>query len=127
MRNNLSIRLALFFFALFLIQACLKEKAISPESCGAELFSFQSDIQPIIETECALSNCHGENPYAPFQLLSYNQVDSAVRFYNLLRAIRHEGPNPMPRINPLLPEARKLPDSTLRKISCWIEQGILNN
>jgi hypothetical protein len=112
---------------LMIIPSCLKEKAISPESCSLKVYSFQNDVWPIIQTNCAISGCHGANPNAPFTMLNYGQVDTAVRFYGLLRAIKHEGPIPMPRIDPFQPAANKLPDSTIRKIECWIEQGIQNN
>lgn len=109
------------------IIGCKKDKAISPESCSVNTYSFQNDVYPIIQANCAIDGCHGTNNNAPFTLFTYGQVDTAVRFYNLLRAIKHEGPIQMPRIDPFLPASNKLPDSTIRVIECWIEQGALNN
>lgn len=116
--------LALFVLGII---SCKKDKAISPESCSAKTYSFANDINPIIQANCAINNCHGTNNQAPFNLFTYGQIDTAVRFYGLLRAIKHEGPIAMPRIDPALPAATKLPDSSIRAIECWIEQGRLNN
>lgn len=126
MRYLLFTLLSVALFSLFLF-SCRKDKAIAPESCTLRTISFAADVQPIISTNCAIDGCHGTNPNAPFTLLNYGQIDTAVRFNNLLRAIKHEGPVPMPRITPLQPQARKLPDSTIRVIECWIAQGALNN
>lgn len=117
------------FIALLSIgfTACRKDKAVSPESCSLRTYSFSADVQPIIQANCAINACHGTNANAPFTLLSYGQVDTAVRFHNLLRAIKHEGNTPMPRIDPFQPAANKLPDSLIHIISCWVEQGRLNN
>lgn len=124
------IKTTLFVFIpvfVFGILSCKKDKAISPESCSARVYSFSTDIHPIIQANCAINNCHGTNNQAPFNLNTYGQIDTAVQFYGLLRAIKHEGTNPMPRIDPFLPAANKLADSTIRAIECWIEQGRLNN
>ena len=121
-------RLPLFLISAILFTlACKKDKAISPESCGAVTYSFQHDIFPIIQANCAINSCHGTNNNAPFTLLNYGQVDTAIRFHHLLTAIRHEGSLPMPRIDPFQPTANKLPDTSLRKIECWINQGGENN
>jgi hypothetical protein len=123
------LRLSVFYALLGIVffVSCKKDKAISPESCSLHQVSFSLEVQPIINANCAISGCHGTSPNAPFTMLNYGQIDTAVRFYNLLRAIKHEGPNPMPRISAFSAAATKLPDSSIRKISCWIEQGHLNN
>src|SRR3989344_3985300 len=100
------------------IIACKKDKAISPESCTLNTYSFQNDVYPIIQANCAIDACHGTNNNAPFTMFTYGQVDTAVRFYGLLRAIKHEGPIQMPRIDPFLPASNKLPDSTIHIIEC---------
>lgn len=103
------------------------EKEVMGE-CNIEgLVSYGVQVQPIIQQTCAVTGCHGFFNEAPFQLLTHQQVDSAVIFGNLLFSIKHQSPYPMPRIDPLLPEAYKMSDSLITIIECWINQGRKNN
>jgi hypothetical protein len=45
----------------------------------------------------------------------------------LVKAIKHEGPFPMPRIDAMQPAADKLADSLIHTIECWVLQGFPNN
>jgi hypothetical protein len=103
------------------------DKEVIGECNTDGLVSYAAQVQPIIQQSCAITGCHGFFNEAPFQLLTHQQVDSAVIFGNLLFAIKHQSPYPMPRIDPLLPEAYKLSDSLINIIECWINQGRKNN
>lgn len=99
----------------------------TPIDCASGTVSYAAQVQPIINQNCNVSGCHGFSNAAPFQLLSHRQLDSAVIYTNLLLSIKHQSALPMPRIDPLLPDAYLLPDSLIQIIECWINQGRQNN
>jgi hypothetical protein len=100
---------------------------ITPINPGETVVYFSTQVQPIINQNCNLSGCHGFIDANAFQLLTHKQIDSAVIFSNLLLAIKHISPKPMPRIIPFLPDAVLMPDSLIQLIETWINQGRQNN
>lgn len=123
MKKNIYILIFGLSVAMFLFQAC------EPENMGDCVLqpSFQAQVYPIILNNCATADCHGFGGLAPFMLTNFQEIESAAINTSLLFAIRHQTPNPMPRINPFLPDAILLPDSLLQIIECWIYQGRPNN
>lgn len=119
------ICLVIFSFTGF--QSCLKEKAKQPDVCGTKIYSFQTDILPILTTHCAVSNCHVPSGLAPYVATDYAALEPYAADGRLMNAITHTGPYPMPRIDALLPDATKLHDTLINKISCWVQQGYPNN
>jgi hypothetical protein len=113
-------------FIIGLFSSC-KPSNVTPIDCPTGIVSYSAQVQPIINQNCNLSGCHGFAGQAPFQLLTHQQVDSAVIYCNMLLSIKHQTPLPMPRIDPLLPDAYMLPDSVIQIIECWINQGRQNN
>lgn len=104
-----------------------KPDNVTPVDCPSGIVSFSSQVQPIINQNCNTSGCHGYINEAPFQLLTHQQIDSAAVYCNLLLSLKHQTPLPMPRIDPLLPDAYMLPDSIIQIIECWMNQGRQNN
>ncbi|MFN6015787.1 MAG: hypothetical protein ACK47F_13950, partial [Flavobacteriales bacterium] len=100
---------------------------VTPVDCTSGIVYFSAQVHPIINQKCNVSGSHGFLNEAPFQLLTHQQVDSAVIYTNLLLSIKHQSPVPMPRIDPLLPDAYMMPDSVIQIIECWINQGRQNN
>jgi hypothetical protein len=119
------MRISFIFCTLLLTSACHEDPIVV--DCPSGIVSFSAQVQPIINQNCNVSGCHGFLNEAPFQLMTHQQVDSAVIYGNLLFAIKHQSPLPMPRIDPLLPDAYMMPDSLINIIECWINQGRQNN
>lgn len=119
-------KIAFFICILFLSFSC-KKGNISNVDCPSGIVSFSAQVQPLINQNCNTSGCHGYINEAPFQLLTHQQIDSATNYCNLLLSIKHQTPIPMPRIDPLLPDAYQLSDSIIQIIECWINQGRQNN
>lgn len=113
-------------FGMLSLAAC-KDEEITQVDCPSGVVSFSAQVQPILNQNCNTMGCHGFNNGAPFQLMTHQQVDSAVVFGNLLLSIKHQTPTPMPRLDPLIPDAYMLPDSIIQIIECWINQGRQNN
>ena len=95
-------------FGMLSLAAC-KDEEITQVDCPSGVVSFSAQVQPILNQNCNTMGCHGFNNGAPFQLMTHQQVDSAVVFGNLLLSIKHQTPTPMPRLDPLIPDAYMLP------------------
>lgn len=118
----------LLLIAVLVFNACMKEKAIAPKEPGPceDSLTFTADIKPIFQTNCAVGSCHVSGGLAPFIATDYDTLDFFINSGALLTAIKHTGLIKMPRNNPadpLDPTSTKLPDSTIAKIECWINQG----
>ncbi len=87
--------------------------------CDSMSFSFSTQINPIINTNCL--NCHA-NSGNPILLNSYLEIKKNVDNGMLWGAINHlSGYKPMPSLN------LKLTDCEINKIKKWISIGAPNN
>ncbi|MFI5204130.1 MAG: hypothetical protein ACHQF2_06500 [Flavobacteriales bacterium] len=112
------------------ISSCKQEKAINPASCSLKARTFVNDILPIVQTNCAIGQCHVSGGLAPYIATDYNQIMPYAANGSLVKAIKHEGAIKMPRIDPNDPlntTAKKLADSLIQEIECWVLQGYPNN
>lgn len=111
-------------FALGVIfVSCLKDKTDEPvvDVCQDTVY-YATEIQgPIMNTSCAVSECHNSGTAAAgFVWETHAQV--SLNATAILSAIKHDGTTaPMPLGGP------KLNDTLIQKFDCWIKQGKLNN
>jgi hypothetical protein len=79
--------------------------------CKTDSMSFQSNVYPVIETNCV--GCHS----------NFEGYDNVKKFSTrIMDAIQHKaGVAPMPQ------GASKLPDCTINQLNAWIAQGLKNN
>ena len=60
----IALLISAFFIFLFLIPACTKDHAVEPAPChedasfNPDSVTYTKDIKPILESACALSECH---------------------------------------------------------------------
>ena len=81
--------------------------------------SFTGQIQPIIQVNCAITNCHvAGSPDGDFnnfadlkEKIDNGSFKNSVIDWNA----------------PRMPEAYKLPEAELRMLQCWLNQGALHN
>ena len=128
-------RATLFGFVLLvLLSACAKDKS---KSCtgSCPTVSFKSDIIPIFTVNCALSGCHNNSTSAN----KYVELDSAAAYVSIMHAgtgyVVPGNPGYSILLGQLYPgvsnhmpnNGGQLDDCSIQKISCWIQQGALNN
>lgn len=127
------MKLKHFLFAsslsILLFSSC-KHESFVPDN--APVMSFNSDVQPILTSNCTASGCHGTvSPVAPLlmqdSLLSYNKVMELVQSgkpdnSQLIKVITALNDDVMPKkpTDPLTEEQTKV-------IYLWILQGAKNN
>lgn len=80
--------------------------------CAEEVF-FLTDIQPIIQTNCALSGCHAKGGTSP-ELTSFEKVAGRAA------DVAHETQSGhMPPAS----SGKSLSAEEINMISCWVQQG----
>lgn len=119
----------LFYCAYFIIfyGSCTKDKGMLPFSSGVSQslcdslnVKFSSDINPIIQNNCAVSGCHTSSAMAGGidYSIGYAAIDTGR-----IRARVLVGPP----ANSWMPPAGPLSASDREKIECWIKDGAHNN
>ena len=76
--------------------------------------SYASEIRPIIDTNCQISNCHGDNQGIP-SFATYADVNANANGIKFRTG------------NGSMPPAGPLPDAEVQLISDWVDQGAPNN
>lgn len=106
-------------FAIYTITSCRKEKVggnIDP-NC-VDTISFSNTVLDIITTNC--TGCHDVGNTTGYTFTNHTNIsNNSSAILNSMRG--QAGFQQMPDGLPALP------DSTIQKISCWIDQGKLNN
>jgi len=121
---------------LVLLSGCSKDKSANNNCQGnCSAISFKADIVPIFTANCALSGCHNNSTSANRHV----ELDSAKAYASatqpgtgyvvagdpnasiLLGQLYAGVSNHMPN------NGQQLDACSIQKISCWIQQGALNN
>jgi uncharacterized membrane protein len=99
-----------------------KDAILNPGTGGAAInctttpAKFGADVNPIIQSKCAISGCHNASGAGGVILLNYNQISAAASRINV-RAV----------VQKTMPSSGPLPKADLDKIQCWINSGAPNN
>jgi len=90
-------------------------------NCETDMMSYQSDILPILQSNCY--RCHGAaNNFGNITLEGYEKVRNYVNSGQLIGAIKREpGFSPMPK------DRAQLLLCNIEKIEAWIADGAPNN
>ncbi len=86
-------------------------------SCEGINAKFSSDVMPLIQTKCATGvGCHGAgSTNGPGALTSFNQIKNAAG--NIKNAV----------LSGRMPLGGTLTITQIKQISCWVNNGTLNN
>jgi uncharacterized membrane protein len=98
--------------------SCTREKVTPVAAQCNDTISFSDDVMPIIQANCI--NCHDQgNASGGFDFSSYTSISANANA--ILNSMKANGYQLMPIGGPALP------DATIQKVKCWIEQGKLDN
>jgi hypothetical protein len=104
---------------ILLLNSCYndKEEILYPgATCDGVAISFTANVQPIIQSVCAVSGCHATgstNGVGP--LTNYTQVKNAS--VQIKQAV----------VSRFMPQGSSLSNAQIRTISCWVDAGAPNN
>ena len=82
--------------------------------------TYANSIQPLMQSQCAISGCHVWGGSGPSDFTTYAGVKAEADNGNLKKRLIDGNPGFMPLTG-------KLADSTLTKIQCWLDAGSPNN
>lgn len=124
--NKTTLVVAAFLLICGLGSGCYydKQNEIYPAGkCDTTGTSFSKDIQPVIQNNCAIANCHvSPNPPSGGDLSKYDVVKIIALDGRLVSSITHKGGySPMPQ------NAAKLSDCIINKFKIWVAEGAPNN
>jgi hypothetical protein len=110
--------------AIAFLMSCNKDSGASTTtfSCTGITPTYTSTIKTILDNSCAVSGCH-DAIYAArgVDLSTYASVKAASKQGSFMGTIEHQaGYQAMPQ------GTAKLPDATIQKIYCWIQNGLPN-
>lgn len=94
-----------------------EEDLFGETDCSTEALSFQQDIQPIINTNCAVASCHVAGRQFPDFSDKENVIAHATEIKNRTRS----------RMMPPPGSGRSLTDAQIAQISCWVDSGAPDN
>ena len=98
--------------------SCTREKVTPIDQQCNTTISFANEVMPILQANCI--SCHDQgNASGGYDLSNYTAV--AANANAVVGSIKANSYQLMPLGGPALP------DSTIQKIKCWIEQGKLDN
>lgn len=118
---------------LLAFQHCTSDKSPPPKEsikdtlrnpcADSVLISFNKDVKPIFEKNCAKSGCHNKIGNADYAFVDYQGIKNGVLKGRVLGAIKHKaGFYNMPA-----GRSEPLPDTTICKIERWAKSGAPNN
>jgi hypothetical protein len=97
--------------------SCTREK-VMPLDVQCSTISYANDVLPIIQANCI--SCHDQgNASGGFDFSSYTSISANANA--IINSMNASGYQLMPIGGPALP------DSTIQKVKCWIQQGKLDN
>jgi hypothetical protein len=126
MKNKASALLFFFLALAACIPSCTKDETgpiplVLPSTCDSSAMSYQADIIPIMNRNCAYSGCHypgsGNYDYTQYAVLA-----------DRIRSGRLEERIVMDPNEPLhMPQGFTMDSCELYKLRLWIHQGFQNN
>lgn len=85
-------------------------------ACSSVSAKFMTDVRPVIQNNCVSSGCHGAgSTNGPGPLLTFEQVKNAAA--SIKSAV----------VSRRMPLGRTLTSEQIQSISCWVDNGALNN
>jgi len=118
----MKIKLLAVCAAIFLIQSCAYDELPEPVEPGPcdEPVSYSAQVQPIVNTSCAISGCHNGDlgPDKNWTVFDTFQGKSAEVKDRINRPAGTPGH---------MPAAGAITPDEIQKITCWVDQGSQNN
>jgi cytochrome c553 len=114
-----TIPIALLLASAVLVSRCKKE-AIYTVDCVGAMPTYNVDVKPIMDANCAITGCHNAaTKKEGYDLSNYEGTKAAAGNLAFRGAIQHKsGYTAMPK------KADKLSDADIRTVTCWVQNGM---
>ena len=121
-----TVFLSLLIGTLFLSN-CTDDKLpepIPPSFCDTTVTSYNLNIKPIIDNNCAYSGCHLDSPIAPGNFSSYTGLEIFLSTFEERVIIeKDDEEHGMPPFYAPAGRPQDLTEEELELITCWVEAG----
>lgn len=121
----------LFFLSPLFFNNCAADKLPEPEPptfCDTTVTSYNLNIKPIIDNNCAYSGCHLDSPVAPGNYSSYAGMEVFLSsFEERVIFSKDDEEHGMPPFYAPEGRAQDLTEGELELMTCWIEAGFPEN
>jgi hypothetical protein len=118
---NIKLGASATCLVIFLFQSCVDHNLpeLEVEACSATV-SFADEVNPIINTSCAIPGCHNgdngaEKNWTVFTNFQSNKEDVRDRITRPAGTPGH------------MPAVGSITDEQIQTIVCWVDQGGQNN
>jgi hypothetical protein len=93
-----------------------------PTTCDTSMVTYSGTILPIMHEHCAVTGCHtGPSTGNGLNYAQYSGLAVVASNGQLIPAIKHTGPDPMPKNMPMLDAC------SINEIVRWVNEGYPNN
>ena len=121
LRMKLFSRIFIATVASAVLLACAEHNIpIEAQCLSSEEISFSGDVEPIIETVCAISGCHNGTLGADRNWLILSSLQAKAGEARRRITLPQDHPDHMPRSGSLTAEE-------IQTIICWVDQGAQDN
>ncbi len=118
MKNICELSLGLLLTGSVFFASCSKAETVVVIDCSGITPTYTADIKAIMTANCALSGCHNSSAAGGYNFTTYSVCKSAKD--KIVGAVQHlSGYQAMPQ------GSSKLDDATVKKITCWVQNGCM--
>ncbi len=119
-------RIIVLLVIILVFSSCYNRKAAdlypSTTVCDTTSVTYSGTILPIMQQHCAISGCHtGPGTANGLDYRQYSDLAVVASNGQLIPAIKHTGPDPMPKDMPMLDAC------SINEIVRWVNEGYPNN
>jgi hypothetical protein len=119
------MRSTFLFMAALLLAACTHdpdELIVPPVVCDTSNVTWSSTIVPILQTHCAIADCHVTGGDGTGNFTTYAGVMTQVTNGKLANAVQH-----LPGAIPMPPSGIPIPQCDIEAMVAWINGGAEEN
>ncbi len=100
-----------------------RDDIVQPEMlCDTANVAYMADIVPILQSRCAIADCHVPGGDGTGDFTTYAGLLSQVQNGNLLQAVQH-----LPGAIPMPPSGEVIPTCEIAHIVAWVNAGAEEN
>lgn len=126
--NSKFLSIALFVAATAALSSCYYDNKedlyqFVGDGCDTSVVTFQADVLPILQQNCAVAGCHSTTSLqSGLDLGSYADIQQIATDGRLMDRVARPAGDGL-----LMPPGNKLNGCDIDKINSWVARGALNN
>ena len=114
-------KLIIILIVTFSLQSCYndnEEDIYGPVLCDTSEVTFSADVNPIINSSCATTNCHASGGSGPGDFTQFDELKAKVDDGSFVNRVIEQQ---------TMPPGTPLTDCELQTLQAWLDAGATNN